>query len=260
MSNVIKSVKVIVDTDSYYMGRETNPLLANCDKLTKEDIAETQEEIEKIDYEQIYKEKMDALEKEKEMILEKAHADAELIIQEANNAKENIAEEAKMQGISIGKEEGYESGYKEGYNEAKAIIDEALNIKSTSMANTDQYIQSIESEVVNLVIDSIKKVVDIIREEDKELVIKLIGLGLSKITSSEHLILKVSNEDLEIVREHKNNILALYPRIEEIEVKEDFSLNKGDCIIVTESGDVDARLETQLPTLEGLFRSYIANE
>lgn len=259
MSSVIKSRKVIVDSDTFYL--KSNGSMDDFEsmhELEDEQPLKIEEEPQ-IDYKKIYDDKIAELENEKELILSMANQRAEEIINSASSQRDEVFEQARQEGVLSGKEEGFQSGYEQGYVEAKGIIEDALHIKESSKQQMDNYISSMENEVMELVIDSIKKVLSTVREEDSNLAIELIKLGLNKITASEQLVLKVSGEDIESIKEYKNSILAQFPRIEEITVKEDFALQKGDCIIVTESGEVDARVGTQIAALETLLRSYMGN-
>lgn len=207
-------------------------------------------------YEEIMREKMQTLEDEIQSRLAQANAEAEKIIQGAHADAAQIYQDAKMEGYQDGKREGYE----EGKAEADHLIEEALQIKATIQNSKHETVKSLEKGLVDLVIETVEKVVYERVEDSYETIIGLIKLGLEKCTYTDSLIIRVSPEDYGYAIAAKNRILALAENIDDIQIKQDAAFRKGSCVIDTVSGSIDSSIETQLTQIKELFRELLESE
>jgi len=217
--------------------------------------------------------------KKYDSILEKANEEAEKIMTEANEQKENHLNEAyekskelfnefrekgHNEGYNKGYEEGYSVGYTKGYDEGKTeskkLIQEAIDIKNECIKDKDSIYREIEEDVIELVIDICEKVIYEKIDEDKEYIVSLILKGIESLNATENLVVRVSREDYDIVEMSKDKILAKTSLINELEVKADSNLKKGDCIIETSSGNVDMSVQDQVEKVKELLNNILISE
>jgi len=52
------------------------------------------------------------------------------------------------------------------------------------------------------------------------------------------------------VKEHRQDLITLLDGIDHLEITDDQRVGKGGCIIETNAGNIDARIETQLEQVE----------
>ena len=101
----------------------------------------------------------------------------------------------------------------------------------------------------------------VIRREvslDRSIVVGQIKEAVRRVLGVETVKIRVHAQDLPLVKEQKSSIQAGGDAIREIIVEEDESLERGDCIIESEMGNIDARIATQLKQVENvLFESTI---
>jgi flagellar assembly protein FliH len=209
----------------------------------------------------------EAYEKSK-LIVEKAERESETIvekaIEESQEKSELIEEESRQRGYESGYSEGYEkgqiegheSGYEKAYSETlekrKEIIEEANLIKSNYLIEREKIINDLEPDIINLVREISEKVIN--REIEKpDYMVDLILKGLSSLNDKDNIIIRVSKEDYEKVNEFKPEILSKGSLIEDIDIKLDSNLKKGDCVIESSQGNVNTSISLQLEEIRKIL-------
>jgi flagellar assembly protein FliH len=107
-----------------------------------------------------------------------------------------------------------------------------------------------ETQVINLVLRIAQKVIKVISENQKNVVINNVVQALRKMKSRGDVIIRVNLDDLELTSEHINDFLKMVENVKSITVLEDSSVDRGGCIIETDFGQIDARISSQLHEIE----------
>lgn len=207
-------------------------------------------------------------------IMDNAQAVADRLIADArssaraleNEAMQNTGamyESAKKKGHEEGFEAGFDEGYAEGARQAEELIEQAnleledaLEIKrQLHIKRKEFYIQN-EAEIINLVLAISKKVIG--REiSDGNYIESLIEGAMSQLNYATEIVLRVSEHDFDSATLAKPKILAMAERIENLEIKVDYALPQGSCIIDTDTGSIDSSIKTQLEGIEALFNNIL---
>jgi len=145
---------------------------------------------------------------------------------------------------------GFEDGKKIGVQEGRDEIKESLAfLKDTAaklMEKRDTILKGEEQMIGQL---ALAVAGTILRQEvkvDTDLVRKLARESLRLVEDKKRVSIKVNPTDLNAVRGFEEEILSSMHGMKEWEIKEDNRITPGGCIIETDSGIVDAQLETQL--------------
>lgn len=216
---------------------------------------------------------------EPEMI-EKSVYDA--TIKRLQEQMQKACDQAKQQGIEEGKKLAYEKGYKEGHIEgvasgkktgekeafkkAQESLDEEHAMSSNTLNQLSEKLKQLLTELDQQVDDEIKQFepvgVELIyevllkiigsRAVDKKLIEDVLAQCLTKCISSQVIKIRVSVEDYQSVIE-KSLTPNMHSLLKHIEVTPDVQILPGGCIVETNSGNLDARLESQLK----LFKNYL---
>ncbi len=254
LSNIIKSSKVIEKS----LVSEKNIDLENI-ALKEELLEEARERCDEI---------ISRAEEKAREIIDFAHEEYEERLNQAYEKSKNIfnrfEKEGYEKGFKAGQDEGYKEGYEIGYGEGKSesevLIKEALEIKDNYIKKRNRMLKELEEDIILLVISIYEKVLYKKVEEDKELIISLVLNGIDNLEISEKLTIIVSSEDFHIVNESKDIILAKASLIDELDIKMNSSMEKGDCILETSRGSVDVSLKNQLKEVKDLLKSILSNE
>lgn len=179
-------------------------------------------------------------------IIEDAKLEAERIIQEANVEKENIKATAHQDGYK----EGHEQGFVEGQNEVNRLVERIHKIVESVMVRREEILCETEQQIVELVLLMTRKVVKIISENQKTVVLSNVLAALKKIRTRGNITLRVNTEDLKLTTAHVDEFIKRIENVNGISVIEDSSVDKGGCIVETDFGAIDARISSQLAELE----------
>jgi flagellar assembly protein FliH len=196
--------------------------------------------------------------------VEEAKDEAARIVEEAERKAGRIEEEAKKKAISYVQEavkkaraEGREEGFSTGEEEAARLIERLHVILNAAIDKRKKLIDSTERQLIDLVLLISKKVVKVISEKAREVVVANVKEALKKVSGETEIIIKVNTKDLEITTKHKNSLIKQIEGLKRVTVEEDSRIDPGGCIIETSSGDIDARIQRQLGLLEEKIRELI---
>lgn len=181
-----------------------------------------------------------------EQIVKKAQEDAQKILADATMQKEKIENEARDAGFS----EGHEKGFVEGNAEAKRLIERLRAMLDSVMMRREEILKETESQIVELVILMTRKVVKIISENQKSVIMSNVLAALKKVKGRGEVTLRVNLDDLKLTTEHLSDFIKHVENIRGITVVEDSTVEKGGCIVETDFGAIDARISSQLSELE----------
>lgn len=190
-------------------------------------------------------------------ILSKTREDIEKMLKEAEERAHEIEEKYRMKGYEEGYRAGYEEGYKKGEEKAQALIEEAKALKEEILEEKKRLYKEAESDMINVILEAVEKIVGKHVEEDKDLILSLIKKGMENYNAFDKVTVRVSEEDYEHCVKNKDKILKDVEFLDEINIVKDLSLRKGDCIIETNSGVINSGVTTQLKTLKSLFAGVL---
>ena len=184
--------------------------------------------------------------KEAQDIVEKAKAEAQDIISNAKIEEKSIFEKSKNDGFKA----GHEEGYKAGNEEAQRLVERIHKMIEAVQAKRQEILDNTEQQIVNLVILIARKVVKIMSENQKSVIMSNVFQALKKVKGSGDVTLRVNLADVKLTTEHIKDFIRQVENIKNISVVEDSSVEKGGCIVETDFGAIDARISSQLNELE----------
>lgn len=185
-------------------------------------------------------------EKEAQDIVNKAQAEAQEIIAKAHSEENEIHDSAYRKGY----DEGQKSGYNDGQSELNRLIERVHKIVESVMNRREEILRDTEQQIVDLVILMTRKIVKIISENQKGVVLSNVLSALKKVKTRCSVIIRVNIEDLKLTSEHTGEFIKRVEAVQGITVIEDSSVDKGGCVVETDFGAIDARIASQLGELE----------
>ena len=172
------------------------------------------------------------------------------------------AEPSVEERLAAARQEGYAAGHEEGQKAAAgslAPVIQALQSAVAAMAaNEAQLTAQAEKAVVELSLAIADKVIPQTIGELPEALLTVVNQALSKVLAGTRLNLRVNPDDLDRLKANQSE-LAL-PAIDPARLtwSADPAVGPGGCIVETDFGDIDARIEHQLTIIESLFRSQLS--
>ncbi len=185
-------------------------------------------------------------ENEAASIIEKAKAQAAQIVAEAQAQHDKLVSDARQEGFEQGSKEGYEKGSAE----VDRLIERMHKILEAVMQRREEILQDTESQIVELVILMARKVIKILSENQKNVIMSNTVAALRKVKTRGNVTLRVNIEDVKLTTANANAFIQHIENVQGITVQEDSSVEKGGCIVETDFGAIDARISSQLTELE----------
>jgi len=175
-----------------------------------------------------------------------ALAEAKKIRNQATEEKERIFDETR----ELGFKEGNENGWKEGRGEVERLIERLHKILDAAIGKRQEIIEQTETQLIDLVLLITRKVIKVISENQKNVVINNIVQALNKLKSRGDVAIRVNLLDLDLTTEHVRDFMKMAENVKSVTVLEDSSVDKGGAIIETDFGQIDARIFSQLREIE----------
>ena len=198
-----------------------------------------------------------AKQNEVHIMSEQTKVDASRIIQDANAEKERIQSESESikdaaykEGYAKGYDEGFEKSFADGNNDLIKLNEKLKKILAETINKRNEIIDTAEAQLIEVAILIAKRVVKMLTEKDKGIVIRNIQEALRRIKGRTKITIRVNIDDLEISARHKDEFYQMLDKIEGVTVLEDPNVDVGGCMIETDFGDIDARINTQLNEIE----------
>ena len=179
-------------------------------------------------------------------IIEKAKAEAEQIIADAQAERDRQRNDAYQEGF----DQGHKEGYEKGVAEVDRLVERMHKILEAVMQRRDEILQDTESQIVELVILMARKVIKILSENQKNVIMANTLAALKKVRTRGEVTLRVNLEDVKLTTEHVDEFIQHVENVQGITVLEDSSVEKGGCIVETDFVSIDARISSQLTELE----------
>ena len=186
------------------------------------------------------------LEEEAKSIIVKANEDAKNIENEIKDKETRILNEARKRGY----QDGWDDGYKKGVEEVDRLIERTQTILDKTIERRSQIFVEVEQQIIDLILLISKKVVKIISESQKEIVLHNVNSALEKLKSKGDISIRVNLSDLDMTTKHKDEFIKNFENIGNIKILEDTTVDAGGCVIETDFGSIDARISSQLIEIE----------
>ncbi len=154
---------------------------------------------------------------------------------------ELAATQALLKAVQNGIEQGAEESRKQ-------LAEQMLNAASNATAQ----LAKVEKDLLDVVINSIRKIID--DYDNDELALAMVRNGLKLVCKSQRVIVRVNPEKMDKLMQGLKNIDH---NIDFLEIMPDKELALTDCILESELGIVRASLEEQMQTIENAIRSAL---
>lgn len=164
---------------------------------------------------------------------------------EAEAAKIRSEADAILENAKSAREDAIRKGYAEGESKGLAqITEKLLNLENLR----EKFYAEAEPEVIKLVMSIAEKVIGRAALENPELIKSVVHQALEK-TLGDRITVRLNPDDHKTLMAGEHEFKDLIDRTKRLMFREDDTIAKGGCVVETEVGTIDARLETQLEAI-----------
>ena len=164
-------------------------------------------------------------------------------------ARKNLESE-RQEALEKGREEGHAEGYANGKAEVDRLIERTQLVLERAQDKRGEILVETEKEIISLVLLIARKIVKVISESQRDVVVSNVLEALRKVRTRGTVIIRVNLSDLKLATEYTKEFIEALEGGSSIQVMEDSTVDPGGCIIETDFGEIDARISSQLAELE----------
>ena len=178
---------------------------------------------------------------------------------ESSISIEEIEEKAYQRGYDEGKQAGYAEGEKAGIDIGTQAIEPVADnlhqvIQQFETIRSESY-QNIEKEVVELALTIARKIVCHEVKTNREVVVCVAREALSRVEDPGKVKIKMSPSDLELIQNTKTQLARLQDNIQHVTFEASDNIEQGGCVIETDLGEIDARIDKQFQAVAESFQA-----
>ncbi len=173
----------------------------------------------------------------------------ELMLRQARMKAAEIEKEAYEKGFSEGERAGRETGEKM----VEAVLKQYTQTLEELKGLRHNLLTGSEREVVRLSLEVAKKVVKREVCVDEELILALVKVALSRLADQSVMTVRVNPKDGQSILHFRESPGHRDSWHDGIKLVEDPLITRGGCLIETDSGVIDARVEEQFREIEKGF-------
>jgi flagellar assembly protein FliH len=185
-------------------------------------------------------------EKEAQRIVDEGKAQAAQLDRETRQKLSQVEDEAR----SKGQKAGYEEGWASGSAEVERLVGRIHVVLEKITEKRQEIIEGTEAQIVQLVIQIAKKVVKVISENQRNVVINNVLQALRKLKTRGDVVVRVNLEDLKVTTDHIKEFLSMVENVKSITVMEDSTVDLGGAVVETDFGEIDAKISSQFAEIE----------
>jgi flagellar assembly protein FliH len=194
-------------------------------------------------------------------IVAEAKTNAEKCIDEVKEQTEQIKQQAYDEGYQKGREEGVTQGKQSGLDEMQSLIDEAVE-KTQRMLTTGEkeaknMIVMAERQIVEIALAVASRILTYQITENPMVVLPIVKNALEKVCDQEQIVLRVSVDDFETVLQAKQEFQNMVGGEQALTFLADRTIERGNCVIDTSYGMVDARIDTQFDSIRKALQGVL---
>ena len=179
--------------------------------------------------------------------VDKAKEGVMQLLQDAiNKAKKQVGEiksNARKQGYDTGFEEGFNKGKESAKEEFSPVLETTQQlVEELSIFRKEMY-NKVEREMIEMVIALTKKVIHFEFSTREDAVQDMIRLAVQSVLDRESLVIKIHPTDKEYAENFRPELHHMFSDIKNITFVAASGMARGGCIVETNFGVIDARIE-----------------
>jgi flagellar assembly protein FliH len=131
-----------------------------------------------------------------------------------------------------------------------AAVEQLAALAASLEAQYEEIYRQADETVVRLATAIARRILGEAVQLDAEVVMTTVRRALLHTAAAQRVAVLVNPSDLQLVEQHAAEWRAVVPQARQLRLQADARVERGGCVVETESGQVSAELEEQLRTLE----------
>lgn len=177
---------------------------------------------------------------------------------------QDAEQQAYCRGFGDGERKGFELGEQAGLESSMQKLESLLTSGHHLLGELEnlhrQARRDVETDLVQLALAVARKIVGYEVSLGPEAVTRIIRQALGRVEHAGRITIKLNPADLELLADIKPQLLNGLPEAGGAAFEADEGIARGGCLVETDGGEVDARIERQFQVVEEAFRAELDQE
>lgn len=159
--------------------------------------------------------------------------------------KEVVKECEELKAHAI--QEGFHEGYRAWADMVRVLEKEVQAVR-----------EELQKSVMSVALKAAKKIVASELVTRPEAILDIVMSTLKTVAQHKKIVVYVNKKDFDAIDKGKNSLKSIFEQLETFSLRDRDDVEPGGCIIETEGGIINARLEDRWRTLEAAFEALSA--
>jgi flagellar assembly protein FliH len=170
------------------------------------------------------------------------------------------AEQIRAQARAAGEAEGRAAGFAAARAEAEASLSALANAAQSALELSPQVIATVERDATALALALAEQILAGVLSIEPERVLDVTRNALRHLNERRRVTVVVNPADLELVSDSVEQLCAELGGIDHLAVQSDRRIQRGGALARTETGEIDAGIDTQLARAREIAAGTVAPE
>jgi flagellar assembly protein FliH len=175
---------------------------------------------------------------------------AERLMADRVREMEEVAQERSEAAYRSGLEDGRSLGVQTTREEMAPVLEVLRGMTQEIDVQRDALLEGTERTLLQLSMTVTRRILQAELTVRPEAVLDILRMCLSQIKESSKVVVRVHPEDERVLRAEEGELRAAMGQFGAWELREDAQVPRGGCLIDTDFGVLDGRLESQLEEIE----------
>jgi flagellar assembly protein FliH len=180
----------------------------------------------------------------------RAEAIVEQAREEAAQVRRQAAEQGRAEALKIAQQNATAKANKELEQRLQTLTPSLVAAAAEIQQSRAAWRRHWEERAVHLAVAIAQRVVRREIEHSPQITLDLIRESLELAAGAGRIVLRLSARDFETLGEHAKKIISQLGRSLAAEIVADASVSPGGCLVVTDLGEIDQRIQSQLARIE----------
>ena len=181
--------------------------------------------------------------------MERRQLEARRLLEDAQKQAETIQRDAYHAGF----EEGERAGLKLAMQKIEPALQTLSDMIRQVSEQREALIRQHESELIKVSFLIAQQVVHTTIQIEPRVCSEVVASALEKVAKNQTVTLLVSPQDLTLVQQNLACARAGFLSGDHVKIQADEAIGRGGCRVVTDTGDIDATIETQMRVLQNVL-------
>ncbi len=164
--------------------------------------------------------------------------EAKRLVEEAERKAIDLLEATRLEAAELIRA-ATAAGEEEGFAQAEQMREEIVGLEA-------RMLKEVDGEVLRAALRTAQELLETELEQRDDAIVDIACAALVTARDAREIILRVHPRHAAVLRRQSDRLLSILGRAREIEVREDRKAKTGGVLIQTESGVIDAQMQTQL--------------